>query len=73
MTDIYDFDKLADGIRQIRDNRRVLLEAAAKEEEKEKEYLELLRASADLLLKHGELERVVKVFESIGIPLVEVR
>ncbi len=73
MTEIYDFDKLADGIRQIRINRTALLEAAAKEEEKEAEYTNHLRAAADLLLKHGELEQVVRVFESLHIPLVEVK
>ena len=72
MPEFYDFDKLADGIRQIRINRTSLVEAAAKEEEKEAEYTNHLRSAADLLLQHGELKRVVKVFDSLGIPLVTV-
>lgn len=69
----YNFDMLAEGIRQIRANKVTLIEAVAKQEEKESQYLQFLREAAERFIKDGgELAHVVKIFADLGIPFSEV-
>lgn len=64
---VYDFDKLADAIEGIRDNKEALETVYQTESEKELKHLDHLRAAAEILEQHGEYEKVKAVFDRLGV------